>query len=262
MPNDIERTTELLNGTYYEGLISEPAAKALADVPGYREEIAQSLGSDGSGAEILLVTILVDDSLSIANIAGGKPAEEQGHDRLLDVLDRRGGTQTLVQTRLMNRGSFSPYRLLPQAAHLRGQLRCDGKYTPLYHQSLLTLGSVIAKTREQEERGRATRTVTLIVTDGVNNDSSSTTAAHVRLLVRDMHEFTSNHIVAGMGIGGDYDAVFREMGIPRRFRFDAVGATAADINRLFERFETLVLEPASTSQSAYVQLLAGSSGDM
>ena len=252
----------MLNGSYAQGYLSDESVHALRALPRHCEEIGRALGSDAPGADVLLVTILVDDSDSIGMITNGPGAEERGHDRLLEVLKRRGFTQALVHTRLLNGGTFSPYRPLAQAQTLspnKLQLRRDG--TPLYRESVLTLGSVIAKTQQQQEQGRRVRTVTLIITDGEDNTSGSVTAPDARCLVADMLEFASNHIVAGMGIGETgFTDVFQAMGIPSRFIFTA-GSTAEEIDRMFDRFERTILEPAAASEGSFLQLAAGSSDD-
>lgn len=258
MPNKIEQATALLNSSYYEGLLSPESAKALAALPQHPEEIAAALGSDATGTDVMLVTILVDDSLSIRDITSGRQAEERGHDRLLEVLGRRTETNVLVHTRLLNRGSFSPYSSLQSARNLREHLHLSPDGTPLYRQSLLTLGSVMAKSLQLEQQGKRVRTVTLIITDGDDNRSGHTTATHVRFWVQDMMVHASNHIIAGMGIGATYARVFRDMGIPKAFIFKA-GATAEEINKMFDSFEKTVLLPAAASEGSFRQLVAGSS---
>jgi hypothetical protein len=259
MSNETERATKLLNASYYAGLLSKDSAGALAALPQHCEEVGRALGSDATGHDVMLVTILVDDSTSIEHIASGREAEEGGHDFLLSVLDDYAKTtETLVHTRFLNQGTFSPYRLLPQARPLKGGLTFSLNGTPLYRQALLTLGSVVAKTRQETEArpGRSVRTVTLIITDGEDTASGDTTASHVRFLVQDMMDIAGNHIVAGMGIGPSYERVFRSMGIPQKFIFEA-GANAEEIKSMFIRFRTDVLEPAAKSGASFSQLLAG-----
>ena len=256
MSNELQQVANLLESGYRDGTLSEESADALAALPELYKEVAGALGSHATDSEVLLVTILVDDSESIRTITRGIEAEEQGHDRLLAVLKRRGMTQALVHTRLLNQGAYSPYRPLSEARKLSpGFLRLSPDGTPLYLQSLLTLGSVIVKTRQQEEHRRRIRTATLIITDGEDNASVEITAQHVRFLVRDMLEFASNHIVAGMGIGESYERVFRSMGIPQRFIFKGK-ATAEEIDKMFDRFaETLTL--AAESEASFLQLTSG-----
>jgi hypothetical protein len=257
MTTDLELAASLLESCYREGTLSEESADAIAAVPRVYKEVATALGSDATDSDVRLVTILVDDSESIRTITRGIQAEEQGHDRLLAVLKRRELTQALVHTRLLNQGAYSPYRPLSNARKLSpGLLRLSPAGTPLYLQSLLTLGSVIVKTRQQEEQRRRIRTATLIITDGEDNASGDITARHVRFLVRDMMEFARNHIVAGMGIGEtDFHRVFRTMGIPERFIFTA-GSTAEDIETMFDAFaDDLAL--AAGGEASFRQLLSG-----
>ena len=91
--------------------------------------------------------------------------------------------------------------------------------TPLYDQTCVLLGTVIAKSQELAQAGIAVRTVTLIITDGGDYGSTRCKAADVAALVGDMLA-QENHIVAAMGISDgttDFKAVFRAMGIPDRW---------------------------------------------
>jgi hypothetical protein len=124
-------------------------------------------------------------------------------------------------------------------------------------QSLLTLGTVITKAREEEARGATVRTFTLIITDGEDNNSGDITASHVRVLVADMLEFATNHIVAGMGVGervNFYD-VFESLGIPKGW----ILTTGADVDTLQAKFRAISrsLGLAASSEAEFAQLAAG-----
>jgi hypothetical protein len=129
--------------------------------------------------------------------------------------------------------------------------------TPLYLQTLLTLGTVMVKAQEEEERGAKARTFTLIITDGGDNSSGAITSGHVRAMVADMLEFSTNHILAGMGVGeqADFRKVFRSMGIPDCWIFTP-GTSVDELRRIFSKIgRSLAL--AASSATAFAQLAPG-----
>jgi hypothetical protein len=260
--NEIERARQLLSDSYSLGFLSDDSADFLEKLlPQTAAQVARALGTGSTdiATDILLVTILVDDSDSIGMISHGIRAEERGHDHLLSRLAHRGGTHALVHTSFLNQGTFSPFSPASEALRLSpGKLSLSPAGTPLYRQCVLTLASVIAKARDLEAQGIAVRTVTLVITDGEDTTSREITARHVRFLVRDMLDMASNHIVAGMGIGErSFYRIFAEMGIPRKF-IKTAGATDEDIDAMFDAFYEETLALAFESQASFAQLTAGS----
>lgn len=252
---DTNRAANALEAAYAEGGISEASKDALLAVPDIGREIGASLGISGQAGELLLVTILADDSESI-----GYQASEvrQGHTLMLEALGGGFATEVLVHTRLLSGGVLSPYKQLSEAARLTGaNYSASAGSTPLYAQSVITLGSVMAKAREEEAAGRRVRTFTLIITDGEDNASLATTATAVRHLVTDMLEFATNHIVAGMGIGDPdvFRRILRGMGIPAAWIF----TPSSSVDELRAVFKTVAdsLELAATSESGFLQLTSG-----
>src|SRR5436190_2898803 len=109
--------------------------------------------------------------------------------------------------------------------------------TPLYDQTAVVLGTVIAKAQELAQAGIAVRTVTLIITDGGDYGSRRCRPADVKAIVDDMLA-QENHIVAAMGISDgttDFKSVFRSMGIPDRWILTP-GNSATEIRRAFAVF--------------------------
>jgi hypothetical protein len=109
--------------------------------------------------------------------------------------------------------------------------------TPLFDQTVVLLGTVIAKAQELAQAGIAVRTVTLIITDGADYGSTRMKPGDVKAIVDDMlaHE---HHIVAAMGISDgstDFRAVFKAMGIPDRWILTP-GNSATEIRRAFAVF--------------------------
>jgi hypothetical protein len=255
MGQEIERAAGPLEGLYRSGALSDDTKDALLYVPGAVEKIAAGLGERSAGNELLLALILVDDSTSIAM----RIKEIRfGHNLLLEALRAEASDADIqVHTRALNRGVLSPYETLANATPL-SERNYSGSYlvpkTPLYLQSLLTLGTVMVKAQEEEERGVKVRTFTLIITDDADNNSGNVGASHVRTLATDMLEFSTNHLVAGMGVGEhvDYREVFSSMGIPRNWIFTP-GTSVDELRRKFRKLaRSLAL--AASSEAAFLQL--------
>src|SRR5690606_28170332 len=108
---------------------------------------------------------------------------------------------------------------------------------PLYDQSVVLLGTVLAKAQELADHGVPCRTVTLLITDGADAGSARATAADVASIVHDMRR-AEHHVVAAMGIDDgatDHRAVFRAMGIEDRWILTPKNSDA-EIRRAFQVF--------------------------
>jgi hypothetical protein len=121
------------------------------------------------------------------------------------------------------------------------------KGTPLYEQTIVLLGTVLAKSQEFADNGVPVRTVTLIITDGAD-EHSGRRAKDVKAIVEDMLR-TENHIIAAMGIDDgttDFRSVFREMGLRDQWILTP-GNNHKDICQAFQIFSQSAVR---VSQSA------------
>jgi hypothetical protein len=254
---EIERAAGLIERLVQRGAVSQETTDALLDTEQAAVEIGRGLGEHSSARDVLLATILVDDSTSIGRLV---PEVRYGHSLLLDALASESTTADVqVLTRALNRGVIAPYKSLSRATPLT-EANFSGRtqipHTPLYLQTVLTLGTVLAKAHELEGK---VRTFTLIITDGMNEATSApTTARDVRAIVADMMQFATNHIVAGMGIGEycDFRAVFREMGIPERWIL-TTGVSAAELRAKFRQIAESLMLAASSEAEFQRQLASG-----
>jgi hypothetical protein len=255
--HEIERVADSLELLYGSGALSKPSAELLGQESAKRA-IAKGLGPPGVGQEVLLVAILVDDSGSIAlNL----DEIHLGYERMLEALrGESANADVQVHIRALNHGVLAPYTPLVRLGGL-ASLGYDGSrlapQTPLFLQTLLTLGTVTAKAQEEEARGASVRTFTLIISDAEDNASKNVTAGQVRVVVTDMLQFATNHIVAGMGVGErvDFYEVFGSMGIPRNWIFSAGASTDALASMFNVISESLAL--AAESEVAFLHLEAG-----
>ena len=239
MSDDDKKIKKLLDDAHQAGALS---AKSLAtlDVVDVGAQIQAGLGvtiDDVAASEVVLVTMMPDDSQSIAG-AGNTDVVRDGHNYVIEAL--RGSKQSgevLAHTRYLNGFVLTPYIALDNAVKMTPANYDPRLGTPLYDQTTVLLGTVIAKATELAQAGIAVRTVTLIITDGGDYGSHRCKAADVKAIVEDMLA-QENHIVAAMGISDgttDFKAVFRAMGIPDRWILTPSNSST-EIRRAFQVF--------------------------
>ena len=254
-----DQAAELLEHAYSEGTLSKESTQALLTAGEVSKEVGKALNTHRGDGELLLVTLLIDDTASISSIQGGPLAVCNGHNHCLDALDAEGKhSQVLVHTRFLGGGALAPYSALSTAVRLNVENYAPlARCTPLYKRSVITLGAVMAQVQAEKENGRVVRAFTLIISDGEDNASGKTTAEHVKFLTTDMLEFSDNFILAGMGIGSPtrFQPIFRSMGIPDQWILTA-DASPADIAALFRRLAKS-LQLAASGAQGWLELEAG-----
>jgi hypothetical protein len=249
--DDDKKVKKLLEDAHGTGTLS---AKSLAtlDLVDVGAQIQAGLGctiDDVGSSEVVLVTMMPDDSQSIA-AAGNTDAVRDGHNFVLEALggSKQAG-EVLAHTRYLNGFVLTPYTALEHAVKMTPANYAPNLGTPLYDQAAVVLGTVIAKSQELAQAGIAVRTVTLIITDGGDYGSTRCKPADIKAIVDDMlaHE---NHIVAAMGISDgttDFKAVFRAMGIPDRWVLTP-GNSASEIRRAFAVFSQSAVRASQGAQ--------------
>lgn len=240
-----------------EGVLSPQSMQVLGAVD-LGAQIQAGLGicvDDVESSEVLLLTIMPDDSGSIA-AAGNEQAVRDGHNLVLDaLLESKQRDAVLAHTRYLNGRVLFPYRPLLEAVRMTPKNYRADQGTPLYDQTVVLLGSVLAKSQEFSSSGVAARSVTLIITDGDDQHSRRSKPRDVRALVRDLQRAES-HIVAAMGIadgGTDFRKVFREMGIEDRWILTP-GNSAAEIRAAFQVFSQSAVRASQAASFKQVAL--------
>lgn len=230
---------KLLDDAHRTGTVSKAAMTAL-DVADLGAQIQAGLGvavDDIAASEVVLVTMMPDDSQSIAS-AGNTRAVRDGHNLVLEALRRsRQAGEVFVHNRYLNGAVLYPYVGLADAIEMNDVNYHPRLGTPLYDQTVVLLGTVLAKSTELAQAGVPVRTVTLLITDGGDYGSTRAGPREVKALVDDLHA-QENHVVAAMGISDgttDFRAVFRSMGIPDRWILTP-GNTAGEIRKAFQVF--------------------------
>ncbi|MEM9213018.1 MAG: hypothetical protein AAGD25_01450 [Cyanobacteria bacterium P01_F01_bin.150] len=251
----------LFQTAHEDGLLSNASMQAL-NVVDIGAQIQAGLGihvDDVMSSEVVLMTIMPDDSGSI-KFSGNSAVVRAGHNTILDALaTSKQQDNILVHNRYLNGAVLYPYCPVKQAVRMDSQNYNPNKGTPLYEQTLVLLGTVLAKTQEFDDNGVPVRTVTLIITDGADG-SSRATAKQVKTLVEAMLR-SENHIVAGMGIDDgqtDFHHVFRAMGIRDEWILTP-GNSQKDIRQAFQIFSQSAIR-ASQSAGSFSQTSLGGFG--
>jgi hypothetical protein len=252
MSNDEDdKVKKLLAEAHATGALSAQSLTAL-DVVDVGAQIQAGLGvtiDDVAASEVVLLTMMPDDSQSIA-AANNTAAVRDGHNFVLEALAKsKQSGEVLAHTRYLNGSVLFPYTQLAHAHQMTAANYDPCLGTPLFDQSVVLLGTVLAKTQELAQAGIAVRTVTLIITDGGDYGSTRCRPQDVAAIVADMFA-QENHIVAAMGISDgttDFKKVFKSMGIPDKWIMTP-GNSASEIRRAFQVFSQSVVGAAQHLQ--------------
>lgn len=240
------------------GIISPGTLHTLSAVDlGARIKNALGISADQvEASEVFLVTLLLDDSGSIRE-AGQEDTVRQGHNRVVEVLRRKGGDHILFHAATLNRAVVYPFRLGSEVPELDGSNYQATGGTPLYDQTIAVLGTVLAKEREfAVQEGVPCHTATLIMTDGEDLHSLRS-VQEVARLVADMRA-RETHIIAALGVDNhrtDFRAVFGAMGIDPKFML-LPGSSDEEILRCFGEFSQSAVQ-ASQGAGAFSRVLGG-----
>jgi hypothetical protein len=241
---------DLFQSAHDDGLLSTASLQVL-DVHDIGAQIQAGLGiaiDDVTASEVVLVTIMPDDSGSI-RFGGNVQAVRGGHNSVLDALaDCQQNDNIFIHNRYLNGKVLYPYCPLPQAVRMtpKNYNPCEG--TPLYDQTVILLGTVLAKAQEFADNGVPVRTITLIITDGGDTNSVRANPHDVSSIIQDMLQ-DENHIIAAMGIDDgytDFRQIFKEMGIRDEWILTP-GNSDSEIRQAFQVFSQSAIR---VSQSA------------
>ena len=246
-----------------DGVLSAAAVQAL-HIPDLGAQIQAGLGinvDDVTATEVVLVTFLVDDSASIRMAGNAQPVRD-GHNSMIDALSTtKQRDSVLMGTRYLNGTVLNPYNTLDAVQRLDSHNYNPSLGTPLYRETVVTLGTVVAKAQEFADNGVPVRSITCVISDGADSTGSyPTDAKAVWAIARDMLR-QENHIIAAMGVDDgttDFRQVFQEMGIPDQWILTP-GNQPAEIRRAFQVMSQSAVR-ASQSAGWFNQAAAGGFG--
>lgn len=244
------RAKTLIDAAHKQGTLSTKSMHALSVVD-LGAQIQAGLGvdvDDVESSEVVLVTMMPDDSGSI-RFAGNAQAVRDGHNMVLEALEScKQRDDIFVHNRYLNGDVLYPYRPVEQAVTMDDQNYDPNRGTPLYDQTIVVLGTVLAKAQEFADNGVPVRTVTLLITDGEDAGSTKANASHVRALVEDMLR-SEGHVIAAMGIddgSGNFRRVFRDMGIPDQWILTPRNSHT-EIRKAFQVFSQSAVRASQTA---------------
>jgi len=255
----VANVASLFNAATDDGTLT-PASVMALNIPDIGANIAAGLGvavDDVTASEVVLVTMLIDDSGSI-RFGKNADAVRAGHNLVIDALkDSKQGDGIIAHTRYLNGTILYPYSPLSGVPTMDTSNYDPMGMTPLYDETAVILATVLAKAQEFEDNGVPCRTVTLIITDGADCTSRRQTPAKIKKVVSDMLA-AETHIVAAMGIDDgstDFTAVFRSMGLEDEWILTPSG-TPTEIRAAFNVFSRSAVR-ASQTAAAFSTTAAG-----
>ncbi len=248
--------TSLLNNAAGNGDITPKTASLLTNAATLRE----IKKGDGVSAETFphsaarIITILLDDSSSIEDNNNTQHLID-GHNQIIAGLcgsSKKQQLETIVSCRTLNNGPIYEYKHLADVPKLtRAKFSPNGS-TPLFDQSIVTVGSVIAKVQEFENAGIAARTWTLIVSDG-GDYGSQRKASDVATVVKELN--SEQHLILAMGVSDgttDFTKVFLSMGVKQPNIHVVNGKDPAALRRMFNQASQSAAGLASTAAPSSV----------
>jgi hypothetical protein len=216
---------------------------------------------DVTSSEVVLVSMMPDDSGSIRT-SGNSQIVRDGHNLVLDSLIKSKQVNAiLAHCRYLNGHVLYPFSPIAQATRMDTHNYNPHLGTPLYEQSVVLLGTVLAKRQEFVDNGMVARTVTLIITDGADTGGKYD-ADDVKKIVADLLR-QETHIIAGMGIqdsyGTDFREVFRGMGILDEWILTP-GNSESEIRKAFQVFSQSAVRASQAAGTAFSQVAMGGFG--
>jgi len=254
---------KLLASAMAEGLLT-PAASANFQIPDIGAQIQQGLGTPVDGveaSEVTLIAFLMDDSGSIHGIPNGPDLVCQGHNQVIDAVSSSKQVEgVLAHCRYLNGAILYAFDKLGKAIRMDDSNYAANGGTPLYDQSAIVLGTMLAKVQEFSDNGVPARGITVIVTDGDDLHSRNFTAAKVAAIVKDMVK-SERHIVAAMGIDDgrtNFRQVFKAMGLEDRWILTP-GHNPSEIRKAFALVSQSAVR-ASQSAGSFSRTASGGFG--
>lgn len=258
--NDTPDSADLFQDAKESGEISPGSAALLTGLSARINRTMAVLPVKPVVTDQTLLCMLLDNSPSMQSNRNHVAAVE-GHNLVVNSLQQAKAINSVESlTILLNENPKYVHSITGDSdefrwAALRAAPRLDhkrfvfGSGTPLYDRCLETLGSVLARTKWWEDTyGVQARSITLLTTDGEDNDSKST-ASDVAKVVRDMLAM-EKHRIFFMGVKSsvtDYVKIGQSMGIPDEC-IGVVGSDAKAIRDKFQLFSQSAVAVAANNQ--------------
>jgi hypothetical protein len=233
-----DEATQLISSATAKGVITQASAQVITGNLGALV-LAGAAGKDLediSASDVTLVTLLIDQSSSIAS-RGLEQAVRDGQNALLDAFagaQERDAMLVACWTFDSSMDVLHSYVPVDEATRLDAtNYRAKGS-TRLYDTWCDALSANVAYAQRLRDGGTPTRSVVVVVTDG--EDVGSTRAAgHCARLSKDLlasELFTLAFV--GVGRDVDFEQVAKAMGVPSGCVLVQKDATASGLRRAFQ----------------------------
>ncbi len=238
--------TELFRDAKAAGEISPHTANILNGLSARINKTMVLPAAKPSVTEMTLLCMLIDNTPSMEH-KNNHAAAIEGHNLVVSALLGAKAANSIEElTMLINHhdgyarkitgdSDEFQWRSLRAAPRLEKRNFIQGCSTPLYDRCLEALGSVLARTKWWEDQfGVQTRSVTLLMTDGGNNDGKAE-ISHVAKVVADMLAMEKHRIFfMGVDAGGvDFRKIGADMGLPA----ECVDVVERDPRAIRNRFQ-------------------------
>jgi len=234
MKNDIVVANAAFNAAVDDETISVESASIIT----VNENVLAGMNGLGVDdievSEVVLVTVVIDDSASI-DFRNLRDAFIEGQNELVNALaDSKEADNIMFAQAQMNTGVMHSYVPVKDAIMLERANFAPDHGTPLYDSYVDGLAANIAYAQMLKETGTPVKNIFIIITDGEDTTSRSKSEKQCYTLTRDL--LASEQFVIGF-IGAGNDTNFREvaknMGIPDGSILE-VDATASAIRGAFK----------------------------
>jgi len=260
MTSKTANVNEILKNAQKEGDLSVQSLQVLTGQIDIGAQIQAGLGiapEDVQASEVVLVTMMVDDSGSI-RFSSNAQVVRDGHNLVMESLKASKQKEgILAHTRYLNGHVLYPYRKLDEAVAMDTHNYDPNGGTPLYDQAVVLLGTVLTKWKEFQDCGVPCRTITLIISDGADEHSRGG-PQQVKTLAQDMLR-KEVHIIAAMGIDDkktDFHGVFKDMGIRDEWILTP-GNSPSEVRKAFQVFSQSAVRASQNAASFSKTALGG-----
>lgn len=231
MANEGERGLVLINAAAKAGALTDRSKQALEKAASNAPLALGTPMSGNRGENRVLFGCLLDDSESLNVIVklnqqvernfgsrytttSADPKDSSsnagilrnGYNQIIkDVLRASGlGDKIWVHTKKINGGEINPWVPLAQVPLLNTENYLAGGSTPLRDALVPFLGETLSKSQEVRNLWMTPRTITMIITDGVDVGSVRHSVEETRSVVTDIDKPGSIHLVAALAIEDGY----------------------------------------------------------
>lgn len=267
MTNQTPDASDLFQDALNSGEISPGSAMLLGSLSRRINRTMSAPAVRPTVTEQTQLCMMIDNSPSMEHL-DNHLAVIEGHNLVVNSLMNARAVNSIESlTLLLNKSSDYVKRVTGDVdyfrwSNLKAAPRLDkrgfiaGSGTALYDRSLEALGSVLARTKWWEDTyGIQTRSVTLLMTDGDNNDGKAT-ADDVAQVVKDMLGMEKHRIFfMGVKYGTlDFRKIGKSMGIPDNC-IDVVERDPRAIRSRFQLFSQSATAIANGANAATIQAL-------